>query len=177
LRSFWYCFLHEVAAFIAFAGREIHSSKRSEEYAVPSDRELFTRGGTQTAGFEVWVEPSDRLLRMHIWGVWEEAVARAYEGALDARYPVFKGEKFSVICDVLDAPIQIPEVKEIRGRCVAKAIKAGMDCVAYLARGSLMPMQMRSMASGSGAQVDCFSSERDAREWIALQRASNSPKK
>jgi hypothetical protein len=103
------------------------------------------------------------------------SLASQYEADLDARYPHFGGRPYSALCDVRDAPLQPAEVKEIRGRCVAKALAAGMERVAYLTSGVLPLWQMQNMARASGCpETECFETEVLALEWIASRNAAAS---
>ena len=120
-----------------------------------------------TVGFTVHADPAAQLIRMRIWGVWDDGLAERYEASmLSALSMIPEGTKWNVLVDIINFPPQKPSVQEHHANCMRHSTEK-IRRAANLVSSSLSQMQIRRLSEESAVPAySFFTSEADAVRWL-----------
>lgn len=125
-------------------------------------------------GYTVVADPERQLLRMRIWGLWDDSLAQRYERAvLTALGMIPQNTTWDCIVDITNFPPQKPSVQAYHANCMRQS--TNIRRAANLVSSSLSQMQIRRLSEESGLPAySFFTSEAAALKWLETTEAGSS---
>ncbi len=118
-------------------------------------------------GFEVSSMLANNIVRVRVWGLWDETDAKAYWEKFQSVAQRYVGKKWYVLADITDFPPQKPEVHAYVERTMAYARKNGLVRAANLVDSALSRMQVARLSSETELpSYTFFRTEEDAIRWL-----------
>jgi hypothetical protein len=125
------------------------------------------KAGDEKKGYTIDFTSIPQVLKLKVWGMWDEALAEKYKVDMLAAYPHFEGKTWFVLADISQFPPQKAAVQQAHGEMMGKAVQAGMIKAASLVESSLNKMQINRIAHESGMSELAFhTTEQSALEWL-----------
>ncbi|MFS8066260.1 MAG: hypothetical protein ACMG6S_07790 [Byssovorax sp.] len=136
-----------------------------------SEERAMKRGGDDRAGFEIQIEPGQRLMVLRAWGLWSMPLAHECNRALFDSYKELgaRGSPWYFLADHSRFPAQAAEIQAEISTTVRDAVKHGMKRSASVLGSTVTKLQIRRLTSASGLPMDVFAFftlEEQALKWL-----------
>jgi hypothetical protein len=130
-------------------------------------RRKMPSGGTEQSGYEVEIDDSRRILRLHCWGVWDVTVAEGFRDVMVQSIAAFRGKPWYVLADITAFPAQSEAVSRVHGELMARAMARGMKRACNVVASSLTQLQIKRLAEESHLpEFAFFKDEETALRWL-----------
>lgn len=122
--------------------------------------------GDERAGFDVTVDRSARILRLRMWGLWDEALAERFRSGTLKCASTLTGAPWAILADASQFVAQSAVVTQKRKEVMVKAIPMGCTKIAAIVGQAVHRMQFTRIANESHVSSAVFKDEVTAVAWI-----------
>ena len=123
------------------------------------------------AGYTIDYEPQARLLTMRLWGFWSLATLAGYTARLLAATTKLRGQRYAVLSDARDFPVQSSLVSAGFERIARRGAKLHRGRTAIVVGSHLNRMQAQRTVATADTRV--FLDFEEARGWLrAAEKAA-----
>jgi len=127
----------------------------------------MTSGKGSEQGFELTVDQPRRILRMRLWGMWDDATTAAFERDMLVCFRSLAGGPWHVLVDARQFPPQRESVTYVHTRLINIAITRGMRRAATIVHSAVSRMQASRVVEDSRLQTFSFHvNEARAVAWL-----------
>jgi hypothetical protein len=123
--------------------------------------------GDERGGFEVTVDKSGRILRLRMWGLWDEVIAERFRSGTLKCASSLTGAPWAILADASQFVAQSAAVTQKRKEVMVRAIPMGCTRIAAVVGQAVHSMQFTRIANESHVSSAVFKDEETAVEWIA----------
>lgn len=120
--------------------------------------------------FQVEASPSERLVRIKVWGFWSESDAEDYREMLrTAMSSMDPSAPWNILADVRLFPIQPEPVQKVHSQLMKDAMRMGMARSANIVGGILTRIQIEKLSDTAWPErgrFEYFFNETEAMKWL-----------
>ncbi len=125
--------------------------------------------GEAGKGFEIVLDPDMRILRVRVWGLWDNSFMQKYENAFNEKAEELQldGNGWSALVDMSALCSHSDEIQEEFCQQFAAAAELGMNKLACIGQGSVPPLQFNRLFLSHAIKTCLFAaSEEEAFQWL-----------
>lgn len=126
----------------------------------------IVRVGDEHSGFEMSVDSSRRLLRIRMWGLWDESTGEQFRNSALGLGATFKGASWSMFADARNFVAQSAAVTEYRKQVMLRSVAMGCKKIAAVVTQAAHGMQFKRIANESQVGSATFQDEASAMAWL-----------
>jgi hypothetical protein len=129
---------------------------------------MASAAAENVSGFTINPDPSARLIRYRLAGLWDRDTHRKYYDAAVAEMRKFHaaGVSFNMLGDLRDFKTQAQDLNDQRQDLVRTAMTLGLNKCAIVLSSQIVRMQLSRLTSTDA--IAFFTSEEEAKEWLGI---------
>lgn len=151
-------------------GRVIQRNKRTPSPGGVQEPDVMV--GDEHHGFEMSVDRPKRLLRIRMWGLWDEPTGEQFVKAALTFARGLEGAPWYMLADATRFMAQSTAVTELRKQLMVKILSMGCQKVAAVVSQAVHGMQFKRIANESHIGGATFPDEESAMAWLSDRRTS-----